>query len=468
MTDAATLFPLYQEEEGGGSPADLAALASEIAASSGGLDDLETGLDRGERATLDAVEGDIEAPLATATDGSKRRSSQLRAATLVAAGTVRLFADGVRSYNGVVKGIRSEYESVQWSIERERTIAGLQTRRRKAKETLVDGAADEASRLLSLAHKGEADTALRHLLMAMPGNKAGPTLYSGFLTAEELAFDPSLFRNVLPYLPKDELVKLLTDPTLDPRVRNLILAERDHDVVPAFAEQWKLSEVETVPSPHCDIGKYGIVGPDGRLYWVTDPATPDGPRLEADNGSRAYDSVKDDGAKTGWTTVAEDVDHTALGERMDTMGMKIAGILSMGAAKPVGEWQSLSADPQSLVTSKDGVLYLNDGTQPSPDYQKPPDGPVPESSGSGGSDRADRAQGRLDLLTGALEGLNNVNQMEANRHYATQVVFQEHEDGTRRAIITLNQVQTDGNGNVRIHQVPAEMGRDGSVERAGG
>src|SRR5690606_3036101 len=121
---------------------------------------------------------------------------------------------------------------------------------------------------------------------------------------------------------------------------------------------------------------------------------------------------------------------------------------------------SLSEDQTALLTSKDGVLYLNDGTQPTPDYQRPPSGPVPDSHPqSKGADA-------MDLVIGALEGWKNVNQMEANRHYAAQVVFQEHEDGTRRAVLTLNQVQTDGAGNVRIHQVPARLNADGSIGRA--
>lgn len=469
MTDAVALFPLYQDEHGNASPESMESVANEIGAAKGPLDEVETELDREERVVLESVEGDLETPLGSATDEPKRRSARMRAASVVAAGAVRMFADGVRAYDGVVLDLRTEYESRHDPLPDpleptdEELVRELRQRQGKAYELHVDGRAEEAAALLRLVERGEIDTALHNLLLAMPSGVYGPSNGSvQFVRADELTFDPELFRELVGRLPADDLVDLLGDTALDLRIRNIILTERDYDVLPMFSEQWSLSDVDPIPSWNCDYGQWVIVGPDGRRYFVTAPPTTDGdPTLEPNHGPDSYDSIDGDGPGSGWTTVDESLAPAAYGERMDTLSMRIAGVLSMGVAHPVGEWQSLSDDQTELLTSDDGVLYVNDGTQPTPDYQRPPSGPVPDSHPQS------PAVDGLDAVISALEGWKNVDQMEANRHYATQVVFQEHEDGTRRAVLTLNQVQTDGNGNVRIHQVPAQLNADGSVSRTG-
>src|SRR5690606_34551215 len=172
MADAAALFPLYQEERGNASPESMESLADEIGAAKGSLDRLEGELNREERVVLDAVEGDIKEPLDTAADEPKRRASKVRAAGVVAAGAVRLFADGVRAYNKTVLELRKEYEERRKpepsfdntpaenieALDSERhnqaLIAELRKRQNAAREDHVDAAAQEAAGLLRLVEEG--------------------------------------------------------------------------------------------------------------------------------------------------------------------------------------------------------------------------------------------------------------------------------------------------------------------------
>lgn len=68
-------------------------------------------------------------------------------------------------------------------------------------------------------------------------------------------------------------------------------------------------------------------------------------------------------------------------------------------------------------------------------------------------------------MIGGLEGLNNAQQAENNRHYVSQIVFQENVDGRRRAVINLYQVMADGT-QVFVKSSHGVINPDGTVSPA--
>ena len=74
----------------------------------------------------------------------------------------------------------------------------------------------------------------------------------------------------------------------------------------------------------------------------------------------------------------------------------------------------------------------------------------------------DQATGSLQVLTSAMNAYNDGQQIENNRHYSYEVVFQESEAGVRRSVILLNQLQTDGE-DVQLVQAYGTIDEDGNV-----
>ena len=250
----------------------------------------------------------------------------------------------------------------------------------------------------------------------------------------------------LSHLSDDELADALADADLNESVRDAIIENRP-GAVTALNEDWDLDSASTRPYGYCTpdgATKSGmIVGPDGRLYEVTIP----GPRPASDTPmiGRPNDAIPDDGANSDWTTVGSRDGSMAFGDPVDASD-RVAWVLS-GVGGPIGEWQSVGSDQGDYVTTVDGAAYLNDGTQPQQIPEAPVTGPVPDSHMPPDPTtraRVERGMGALSLVTSTLEGLNGAQQAEYNRHYASEVVFQENSEGELRAVINLYQVQSDG------------------------
>lgn len=248
-------------------------------------------------------------------------------------------------------------------------------------------------------------------------------------------------------LTDQQLVDALNDPELNADIRQLILDNRP-SAVQLLADQWELT-ADTEAEGFCRNGV--IVGPDGRLYSVDIPQPNENDTVGAASGEG--DQIPDDGSGSGWTTMTSR--HGSI-EYGDPVGLREQIAFVIGGVKTYG-WQSIGPDQEQYVAMDDGMAYVNDGTQPDPEYQKPPDGQVNPYPGehtypepyNGGQRTADIT----GMVTGVLEGLNEAQEYEYNRHYATEVTFQENANGDRRAVINYYQVQANDEGTVRLEQL---------------
>lgn len=284
---------------------------------------------------------------------------------------------------------------------------------------------------------------------------AWPSLH---LKLTDLPYDlknTAITKDGLTHLTDERLAAALVDPDLNAELRAMILDERK-GAVDVLARQWRLSSATEgrVDELMCRPNSNGqIVGPDGRLYRVTIPG--EGPARDPDVPVMGpmNDFIPDDGPESPWRTLGSRDGEIAYGEQID-LGMRTAFVLAgtAGAGKPLGEWQSIGKDQSQYLHMTDGSAVIDDGTEPPSSVDRQPLGPVPDSMApSDPYNGWDRANSAAFMAITVLDGLNNGQQAEYNRHYATEVTFQESDDGERRAVINLYQVQSDGEA-VRVQQ----------------
>ncbi|UPK75109.1 hypothetical protein MU582_00300 [Nocardioidaceae bacterium SCSIO 66511] len=410
------------------------------------------------RATLD---GPSYGPLTT-------DANALQRGAIWAASQVEVFADAIDIYNESSKAPRSirklnaAYAEATGTKPEDPALKGQLTMEKEQLDRALDQAAEQVAAKLS---RPPTDAEVRELWRAGNLPMAAIAAWPGLnLRLTDLPFeirDTAVTAEGLRYLTDQHLVDALLNPNLNPEVRQLILENRP-TAVELLAQQWQLTpetkaRLDFLCVPNSD-GQ--IVGPDGRLYYVQRPGPGpayDGPVIGAPN-----DFIGDDGPGSTWRTLISRDGAIAYGDPMD-LATTMAFVLAGDIGKPSGKWQSIGDQQGAYVTMEDGSVRLNDGTQAPNDQAPPPGGPVPEGMKppnpyNGG----DIANGGLGLLIDGAEGLNNAQQAEFNRHYATEVTFQEDADGNRRAVINLYQVQADGE-KVRIDHSYADIGPGGTI-----
>ncbi len=198
-----------------------------------------------------------------------------------------------------------------------------------------------------------------------------------------------------------------------------------------------------------------VTGPDGREYPVVVP----GPAAPCTTTCiRSENGIQDGGT---WQTVQTTRGDIALGAPIDA-GLKVAFFLAGTAgAGPIAPSQSIGADQNKYLQMwPTGEVTVNDGTQPRA-TELPDRPPIPDDEPNYSSPNIPSVSaGALDTLMGGLSGLASAQQAENARHYAYQVVFQQDAQGVRRAVILLDQLQSDGK-DVWVEQGYARIDSNG-------
>lgn len=436
------------------------------------INDLQGKVDTAHRSALSEAAGDVKEAMQPTTAPFKANATEVTRAALWASCQLEVFADAIDVYNDTSSDPRSisKLNAAYEDLDGDPLARGLRALNRE-KERLDAQLDDAATSVASKIDRSPTDQEIREAwadgnlpvaaISAWPG--AGLKLTDLPFTATNTAVTPG----GLSHLSDDELATALANANLNESIRDAIIENRP-GAVAALNKDWNLTTASTRPAMECsmdgDRTSGQIVGPDGRLYTVTIP----GPRPESDVPVMGpqNDAIPDDGAGSGWATLGSRNGSMAFGDPIDASD-RVAWVLS-GLDGPVGEWQSIGSDQQNYVTTTDGSANINDGSQPRPDTEAPPTGPIPDSQlppDPSTRARVERGIGAVSLVTSGLEGLNAAQQAEYNRHYASEVVFQENAEGERRAVIDLYQVQSNGD-ELRVDIGHGEINRDtGEIER---
>lgn len=418
--------------------------------------DVRERIDSSHRAALAEAAGDVNAAIVPMVGPVSTDALQAARAATWAACQLERFADAIDIYNKTSTDPRSisKLNAAHDQLDSDPLCRGQRALIRE--KELLDGVLDDAATSIAGNLDREAtDGEIRYAWKAGNLSVAAITAWRDLnLRLTDLPTgmaDPAVTGAGLQHLSDERLAEALADPDLNLDVRNAIIESRP-DAVAILARNWELTRnTETRGDLICLPTVSGqIVGPDGHLYNVTIP----GEALEYDVPviGPVNDNIPDDGWRSGWTTVASRDGEIAFGEEIDfgdTVAFIIAGTAGLG--KPFGRWQAIGSEQGSYVSMTDGSVTLNDGTNAPEEANRPVFGPYPDSMTPPEYNNMYKASNAAYLAIGGLEGLTNAQQAEFNRHYATEVVFQEGEDGERRAVINLYQVQTDGE-QIRIQQ----------------
>lgn len=436
------------------------------------INDLQGDVDAAHYAALSEAAGDVDEATRPVTAPFKANASEVTRAALWASSQLEVFADAIDVYNETSTDPRSiEALNLAYDdLDGDPLARGARALDREWErlEAQID---DVATSVASNIDREPTPEEIRDLWAAGNLPVAAISAWPGAdLKLTDLPFsatNTAVTPGGLSHLSDQELADALADANLNESVREAILENRP-GAVDALNANWDLSTASTRPLDYC-IPAGGptsgmIVGPDGRLYTVTVPGMP--PPSDTPVMNPQYDAIRDDGANSGWTTVGTRDGSMAFGDPVDAADT-VAWVLS-GLGGPMGDWQSIGSDQRDYVTTVDGAGYINDGTQPQVTGEPPVTGPIPEShfpTDPSTRARVERGLGAMDLVTGVLEGLNGAQQAEYNRHYASEVVFQENAEGQTRAVINLYQVQSDGE-DLRIHIRHGQINPEtGDIER---
>ena len=204
-----------------------------------------------------------------------------------------------------------------------------------------------------------------------------------------------------------------------------------------------------------------LTGPDGLPYPVVVPepsVCPEGETcISSPTGITGADFAD-------WTTTGTNIGDIVFGDEVDAS--TYFAIFLAGGTTQITDWTSVGPDQLDYTTFYgNGVANVADGTEAPFVAATPETGDQPEPhpwQSMPARTNIDRATGSLQVLTSAMNAYNDGQQIENNRHYSYEVVFQESEAGVRRAVILLNQVQTDGE-DVQLVQAYGTIDEDGNV-----
>ncbi|UPK77071.1 hypothetical protein MU582_10670 [Nocardioidaceae bacterium SCSIO 66511] len=374
---------------------------------------VESNVESDHRAAISEAAGDAQTAIKPITKPIVGDAAQVKRRAIWSACQLEKFADAIDKYNKTSSDPRSidRLNKAFDKLTKEKKDSGgraLDVEKGRL-DTQIDDAAEQVANNLD-REPTDAEVRLEWRAGNLPASAVmafpGAHLKLGDLPPGTA--DTAITEDGLKAFTDGGLADVLADPDLNSKVRDLILDTRQ-GAVDEFAKDWKMGD-HLHPGGNCN-AKTGssmgrIIGPDGRVYDLSPPG---------DGTENGWDPVM---SKNGSITVGDDSDPTAF---------------LFSPYGPNGDYQSIGPDQEK---------YLHDAlTAPPVGVEGPLTGPIPDSQKP---PPIDRMVGASDLVRDALEKLENVNQAEANRHYASQISFQENEDGSRRAVITTYQVQSDG------------------------
>lgn len=435
----------------------IRALARKSGDSATAIAALRRDVDSGHKAALSEAAGDLNSAMGPMIGPFLANASEVARGAIWASCQLERFADAIDTYNTTsteprsISKLNAAYDGLDGDPLRRGERALIEEKGR------LDGELDAAAR--TVARNLDRDPTDQQVLREWKAGNLPVAAIAAWpdlrLKLTELPFgatNTAISAAGLRNLSDERLADALADPDLNLSVRAAIL-DASPDAVAILAREWKLAhDTETRTDGLCRINSNGqIVGPDGRLYYVTIPGGP--PESGVPVMRPMNDNILDDGAGSGWTTLGSRDGEIAYGKEID-WGDQVAFVLAgtAGTGKPIGEWQSIGEDQSQYIRTTDGSVTIVDGTEPPFEPTNEPTwGPLPERYWIDPLAGYDKKTSAAWLISSGLEGLNNAQQAENNRHYATEVVFQENADGELRAVINMYQVQSNG-AEIRIQQ----------------
>lgn len=443
------------------SPGEIAQAAGQTANQVAAIEELRTSFLRQHRGVVAAVEGDIEGSVLGLAEFPAQTMTSVRQSGVWAIGCLVEFAEAVRSFNTshasprCVKDLLRAYEQASadnfgvppesdpdesTELERSDNVDPYRQKLAAARDEVVRELNAEYHRLEGWLD-GEADRVSRMLTRGPNATDVRRMWSAGMLPP----YTPLIFPGL--DLPGEDLARLqFGDPS------------------------WSLADnIAINPSGDGPCTAYGwIRGPDGEWYPI---AVPSHAEHDCDSpyGCLANPNYEGSGVpyEGGWVTIHSRTGEFALGDAPgldDTLAFALAGVQPYGP-QSMGDDQSLYLvmDPET------GAVDLRDGTEPQSTPYGPESGGIDypyHPSQQAAVDRAERYGGALDLGIRIAEAGNSTQIVENGRHYAYQVVFQQDEDGYRRAVVLLNQAQYDQEGDPQVRQHLGRVNADGELEPA--
>jgi hypothetical protein len=404
------------------------------------------------RGAVEAVEGDLEHGIQLALDPPTAAMLEADRTALWAVAQLEYFADAVDAYNVTsvnprsIRALNSAQRLAMADVtgapdnsEYNATLGQLRREYMTLEANLDDAAAQVAANLSAAPTDSQIQQAWSDGNLPAEARLTWPQLH---LRMVDLTVPPADIQN----LPDEDLAQFILDNPGMPEAMLQWIQENRADVMELVAENWTLEpegnsgplgygSVFELPCVNTNQGY--IVGPDGLTYQVQipGPLEVDGPVITGPNNM-----IQDE----GWTSVAMGVADVAAGEPID-FGDTVAYILVATAnVDPFfSDAHSVGREHSSyMVFDPYGGATLNDGTRPNATIPEiPEDAQIPDPASSS---VGDVTAGALDLALSGLEGINDAQLAENDRHHAVQVVFQTNEDGERRAVIIIRQVRSDG------------------------
>ena len=429
-------------------------IARKTSASGTAFIDVRDEIDSSHRDALDQVAGDLNSFIGPKVGPYKADASQAAKAAIWAACQLENFADAIDVYNKTsidprsISKLNQAYADL--AADEIRHSSGALHREKAALDDVLDeAAAKTAGNLDEEPTDADIEREWKEGNLPVAAIAAWPHLKLRLTDLPVVITNSAITLEGLRHLSDKQLAAALADGNLNFEIRNTILKNRE-GAVDIFKDNWTLTiQAGRPPDTPCGENINGVVvGPEGHVFPVD---VPDGPPESDTPVIRAQgDVILDDGTGSGWRTVGRSTGKIAFGEEVDLTAQTTYATLGssarVGLTDPPGEWQSIGEDQDQYLHIDGEATYVADGTDtpdelvrptldPYPDYMKPPD-----------ENNMHRASNGATLVVGTLEGLNNAQQAESNRHWMTEVVLQENDNGERRAVVNMYQVQTNGQG----------------------
>lgn len=444
------------------SPSAIAQAATQTASHIAAIGDLRSSFSRQHREVVSAVEGDLESATFGFAEFPTQSMTAVRQSGVWAIGCLMEFAEAVHAFNAshssprCVKDLLRAYEEASGDNfgvpEESMTVEGEPTTvERGGNDSYlqkVGAARDEVVHELNAEyHRLEAwldgvAGRVSQMLAAGPTDADVRRMWSaGLMPPYTPLFFPGLD------LPGEDLARLqFSDPSWD-LADNLALSLSDDS--PCSAYGW-------------------VQGPDGEWYPIVVPTYPEHD-CDSPYGCFAHPNYEGSGVpyEEGWATIHSRMGEIALG---DAPGLDDGLAFAITGVQPYGP-ESMGDDQMRYVVMdpETGAVHIYDGTGSLNEPYGPESGGIDypyHPSQQAGVDQVGRYGTVLDLGIQLGEAGTSMQTVENNRHHAYQVIFQQNEDGDRRAVILLNQGQYDEDGQPQVKQQFGLVDADGKLDRA--
>lgn len=201
-----------------------------------------------------------------------------------------------------------------------------------------------------------------------------------------------------------------------------------------------------------------VIGPDGYSYAVWVPAGDEPPE-----GATWWDPIADDGGGGSWVTVGVAHGNVPIGEPIPTWIALIPGFQMPGYLDLLPH--AITSDPNSMFVydpATGEVVAVQGGSAAGPGVPEfPESADVPDPFDTSG---VAVAEGSLELALGAAANLEEIDGLNNDRWWATELVYQEDaETGERRVVAVFRQIRATPDNEVVVVTAFGMVTPDGEV-----